>query len=56
MKRSSERATEGRELLQAERERHCLRCGHPARDLPRGCKASHCQNCGYRYPLGDCSD
>jgi len=33
----------------------CLRCGFVVPDRPRGCKWP-CPNCGYLYPLGDCSD
>jgi predicted RNA-binding Zn-ribbon protein involved in translation (DUF1610 family) len=33
----------------------CLRCGFAVPDRPRGCKWP-CPNCGYLYPLGDCSD
>lgn len=33
----------------------CLRCGFPVVVLPWGCK-NPCRNCGFVYPLGDCSD
>jgi len=33
----------------------CLRCGAEVRPKPWGCK-SPCPNCGFIYPLGDCSD
>jgi len=33
----------------------CLKCGHPVRGKPWGCK-NPCPNCGHVYPLGDCSD
>src|SRR2546422_208449 len=33
----------------------CLRCGAEVRPKPWGCK-NPCPNCGYVYPLGDCSD
>lgn len=33
----------------------CLRCGHPVQPKPWGCK-NPCSNCGFVYPLGDCSD
>jgi glyoxylase-like metal-dependent hydrolase (beta-lactamase superfamily II) len=33
----------------------CLRCGAEVRPRPWGCK-SPCPNCGFVYPLGDCSD
>ncbi|MBI4543143.1 MAG: MBL fold metallo-hydrolase [Gemmatimonadetes bacterium] len=33
----------------------CLRCGAEVRPRPWGCKTP-CGNCGFAYPLGDCSD
>ena len=33
----------------------CLRCGSEVRTKPWGCK-NPCANCGFVYPLGDCSD
>jgi glyoxylase-like metal-dependent hydrolase (beta-lactamase superfamily II) len=33
----------------------CLRCGAEVRGKPWGCK-NPCANCGFVYPLGDCSD
>lgn len=33
----------------------CLRCGAEVRTKPWGCK-NPCANCGFVYPLGDCSD
>jgi len=33
----------------------CLRCGAEVRSKPWGCK-NPCANCGFVYPLGDCSD
>jgi glyoxylase-like metal-dependent hydrolase (beta-lactamase superfamily II) len=33
----------------------CLRCGAEVRPKPWGCK-NPCANCGFVYPLGDCSD
>lgn len=33
----------------------CLRCGAEVLAKPRGCKGP-CANCGFVYPLGDCSD
>ena len=33
----------------------CLRCGAMVRPKPWGCK-NPCPNCGFVYPLGDCSD
>ncbi len=33
----------------------CLRCGAEVRPKPLGCK-NPCANCGFVYPLGDCSD
>ena len=33
----------------------CLRCGAEVRGKPWGCK-NPCPNCGFVYPLGDCSD
>jgi len=33
----------------------CLRCGAEVRAKPWGCK-NPCPNCGFVYPLGDCSD
>ena len=33
----------------------CLRCGAEVRTKPWGCK-NPCSNCGFVYPLGDCSD
>jgi hypothetical protein len=33
----------------------CLRCGFPVVPRPSGCK-NPCHNCGFVYPLGDCSD
>jgi hypothetical protein len=33
----------------------CLRCGFAVISLPWGCK-NPCRNCGFVYPLGDCSD
>jgi glyoxylase-like metal-dependent hydrolase (beta-lactamase superfamily II) len=33
----------------------CLKCGAEVRPKPWGCK-NPCPNCGYVYPLGDCSD
>ena len=33
----------------------CLRCGAEVRAKARGCK-NPCENCGFVYPLGDCSD
>jgi hydroxyacylglutathione hydrolase len=33
----------------------CLRCGAPVSSRPWGCK-NPCANCGFVYPLGDCSD
>lgn len=33
----------------------CLRCGEEVRRKPWGCK-NPCPNCGFVYPLGDCSD
>jgi hypothetical protein len=33
----------------------CLRCGFPVEPKPLGCK-NPCPNCGFTYPLGDCSD
>jgi len=33
----------------------CLRCGFPVLLKPWGCK-NPCRNCGFVYPLGDCSD
>lgn len=33
----------------------CLRCGGEVRPRPMGCK-NPCPNCGFTYPLGDCSD
>ena len=45
---------DGQQLL--ERERRRLRCGKSVPDYPRGCNGTYCENCGYPYPLGDCSD
>ncbi len=56
MERLSHLARERREAGAEERERRCLRCGCPVADLPRGCRGADCANCGYPYPLGDCSD
>lgn len=33
----------------------CLRCGFPVQSRSWGCK-NPCPNCGFVYPLGDCSD
>ncbi|MBI1723166.1 MAG: MBL fold metallo-hydrolase [Gemmatimonadetes bacterium] len=33
----------------------CLKCGAEVRPKPWGCK-NPCANCGFVYPLGDCSD
>ncbi len=33
----------------------CLRCGAEVRPKPWGCR-NPCPNCGFIYPLGDCSD
>ena len=33
----------------------CLKCGAEVRSKPWGCK-NPCANCGFVYPLGDCSD
>ncbi len=33
----------------------CLRCGAEVRPKPWGCR-NPCPNCGFTYPLGDCSD
>lgn len=33
----------------------CLKCGFPVQGRPWGCK-NPCPNCGFVYPLGDCSD
>jgi glyoxylase-like metal-dependent hydrolase (beta-lactamase superfamily II) len=33
----------------------CLNCGAEVRKKPWGCK-NPCPNCGFVYPLGDCSD
>jgi len=33
----------------------CLKCGAEVRPKPWGCKTP-CPNCGFVYPLGDCSD
>jgi glyoxylase-like metal-dependent hydrolase (beta-lactamase superfamily II) len=33
----------------------CLKCGAEVRPKPWGCK-NPCANCGFGYPLGDCSD
>jgi len=33
----------------------CLRCGAAVKAKPWGCK-NPCPNCGFVYPLGDCSD
>jgi hydroxyacylglutathione hydrolase len=33
----------------------CLRCGAEVRPKPAGCRGP-CPNCGFAYPLGDCSD
>lgn len=33
----------------------CLRCGAEVKSKPWGCK-NPCANCGFVYPLGDCSD
>lgn len=33
----------------------CLRCGAEVRPKPWGCR-NPCGNCGFVYPLGDCSD
>jgi glyoxylase-like metal-dependent hydrolase (beta-lactamase superfamily II) len=33
----------------------CLKCGAEVRPKPWGCK-NPCPNCGFVYPLGDCSD
>ena len=33
----------------------CLRCGFRVTARPWGCKHP-CGNCGFSYPLGDCSD
>lgn len=33
----------------------CQRCGHGVQPKPWGCK-NPCPNCGFIYPLGDCSD
>jgi hypothetical protein len=33
----------------------CLRCGYAVPPMPWGCK-NPCSNCGFLYPLGDCSD
>jgi hypothetical protein len=33
----------------------CQRCGFPVKSKPWGCK-NPCPNCGFVYPLGDCSD
>jgi len=33
----------------------CLKCGAEVRKKPWGCK-NPCSNCGFVYPLGDCSD
>lgn len=45
-----------RRLLRLLRLLRCLRCGLSVPDYPRGCKGAYCENCGYPYPLGDCSD
>lgn len=34
---------------------HCMRCGTEVKSKPWGCK-NPCPNCGFVYPLGDCSD
>jgi len=33
----------------------CLKCGAEVRPKPWGCR-NPCANCGFSYPLGDCSD
>jgi hypothetical protein len=33
----------------------CLFCGMEVEPRPTGCKHP-CPNCGFLYPLGDCSD
>ena len=33
----------------------CLRCGFTVAARPWGCK-NPCSNCGFIYPIGDCSD
>jgi len=33
----------------------CIRCGFPVVSRPSGCR-NPCCNCGFVYPLGDCSD
>src|SRR5437667_405526 len=33
----------------------CMRCGAEVQPKPWGCK-NPCPNCGFLYPLGDCSD
>lgn len=33
----------------------CMRCGFEVRPRAWGCK-NPCANCGFVYPLGDCSD
>ena len=34
---------------------YCMRCECPVTVQPWGCK-NPCGNCGFVYPLGDCSD
>lgn len=36
-------------------EPHCVCCGFPVPERPLGCRWP-CPNCGFLYPLGDCSD
>lgn len=34
---------------------YCIRCGYPVPERPLGCKWP-CDNCGFLYPQGTCSD
>jgi predicted RNA-binding Zn-ribbon protein involved in translation (DUF1610 family) len=50
-----EPAPEGPDETRANENLRCLRCGFPIVSRPWGCK-NPCPNCGFVYPLGDCSD
>jgi len=50
-----EAAPEGRTDPRFDLEPRCLRCGFPVVSSLPGCK-NPCKNCGFVYPLGDCSD
>lgn len=34
---------------------YCVQCGSPVPDRSLGCRWP-CENCGFLYPQGDCSD